>query len=254
MTESGAPDLATLDNRLVIETAIKPLFQENQCILNWPIIGESPINEFTSEGYIAKAFPILFPTGDADLRSPRIHDVTPNQYFKFLMKYKDQRFAKNPRFRFFAMNSLMRWMALSNSKICIRRNHLMKNVENVNDLRQIFQQNTNAYKSVLAFNSNVRSTSSYWYFRSRELIDMVKHLGAPTIFITLSAADLYWSYLSNIFDDNMDEFNLLSEKEQLRRRARLVNENPMNTAYYFKERVEYFFQKILIPSLNIKDY
>lgn len=52
----------------------------------WPQIGCSPINEFTTEGYIARAFPTLFPTGIADLRSPRpTKKVKPNAYFKFLM-------------------------------------------------------------------------------------------------------------------------------------------------------------------------
>src|SRR5579859_7597112 len=34
----------------------------------WPTVGERPVNEFTTEGYIAMAFPTLFPTGAADLR------------------------------------------------------------------------------------------------------------------------------------------------------------------------------------------
>ena len=32
----------------------------------WPTIGSTPINEFTTEGYISCAFPTLFPTGAAD--------------------------------------------------------------------------------------------------------------------------------------------------------------------------------------------
>ena len=62
-------------------------------ILMWPTIGGTPINEFTTEGYFSCAFPALFPTGAAD-------------YFKHLMMYDDSRFARHPRFRFFALKLL----------------------------------------------------------------------------------------------------------------------------------------------------
>ena len=34
----------------------------------WPCIDGVPVNEFQSPGYIARAFPTLYPTGAADLR------------------------------------------------------------------------------------------------------------------------------------------------------------------------------------------
>ena len=36
--------------------------------VRWPTQDENPINEYTTEGYIAMAFPTLFPTGCADFR------------------------------------------------------------------------------------------------------------------------------------------------------------------------------------------
>lgn len=40
----------------------------------WPQIDHNPINEFQTPGYIAMAFPTLYPTGKADLRAERIRD------------------------------------------------------------------------------------------------------------------------------------------------------------------------------------
>ena len=177
---------------------------DDKSICNRPHIGDKPISEFTTEGYISRAFPTLFPFGKADLHSPRLHQVRPNPYFKYLMKYKDGRFAKHPRFRYFAMNSIMRWTALTNSHICIKRNSLLRDIQNIEQLKEMLCKTDNAYKHVMAYNSNLRSTSSYWYARSRELVDMIETIGPPTAFFTLSAADLYWSGLKNVLNEYLE--------------------------------------------------
>ncbi len=80
--------------------------------LSWPPSGSTPINEFNTEGYISCAFPTLFPTGAADFIAPRLCAVTVGNYFKHLMMYEDGQFARHPRFRYFALNTEMRWRAL----------------------------------------------------------------------------------------------------------------------------------------------
>jgi len=88
--------------------------------LLWPPIGSAPINEFNTEGYISCAFPTLFSTGAADFIAPRTRSVTICNYFKHLMMYKDGRFARHPRFRYFALNTEMRWRALQAGRACTR--------------------------------------------------------------------------------------------------------------------------------------
>ena len=65
------------------------------------------------------AFPSLFPTGAADFSAPRVHPITIGYYFKHLMMFKDGRFAKHPRFCYFALNTEMRWRALQAGRICV---------------------------------------------------------------------------------------------------------------------------------------
>ena len=89
--------------------------------LMWPTIGGTPINEFTTEGYFSMAFPTLFPTGDADFLGQRCNQVTIGNYFKHMLMYEDGRFARHPRFRFFALNTEMRWRALQVGRIYIRQ-------------------------------------------------------------------------------------------------------------------------------------
>ena len=87
----------------------------------WPTIGGTPINEFTTEGYFSCAFPTLFPTGAADFLGQRQNQVTIGNYFKHLIMYDDSRFAKHPRFRFFALNTEMLWRALQTGRVYVKQ-------------------------------------------------------------------------------------------------------------------------------------
>src|SRR6266498_97647 len=51
----------------------------------WSQIDSHPVNEFQTPGYIACAFPALYPTGSADLRAERIKEVKLAEYFKHLL-------------------------------------------------------------------------------------------------------------------------------------------------------------------------
>jgi hypothetical protein len=68
--------------------------------VRWPTQGETPINEYTTEGYIAMAFPTLFPYGRADFRdqSRRRTSIGIADYFNALLRYKDGRFGNHPRY------------------------------------------------------------------------------------------------------------------------------------------------------------
>ena len=72
----------------------------------------SPINDFNTEGYVLCAFPTLFPTGAADFVALWSNAVTIGNCFKHLLTYDDGRFAKHPRFCYFALNAEMCWRAL----------------------------------------------------------------------------------------------------------------------------------------------
>jgi len=105
--------------------------QNNNHPLIWPEIDGSPINEFQTPGYMAKAFPTLHPYGQADLRSERPRDIKPAEYFKHLMWYKDGRFARHTRWRYFALNSSMRWRGGSRQFWMKRRSELLDMIKQI---------------------------------------------------------------------------------------------------------------------------
>ena len=77
---------------------------------------------------------------------------------------------------------------------------------------------------------------------------MVKQLGTPTFFLTLSCADLQWNELISIIfnlncvDMSDEEVDEMSYHE----RCGTLNKNPVLVARYFQYRVEMFFKIIVL--------
>ena len=87
----------------------------------WSLLEEYPSMSSPPRGYFSCAFPTLFPTGAGDFSGQRQNQVTIGNYFKHLMMYDDNRFAKQPRFRFFAFNTEMRWRALQTGRVYVKQ-------------------------------------------------------------------------------------------------------------------------------------
>ena len=137
--------------------------------LMWPTIGGTPINEFTTEGYFSCAFPTLFPTGAADFSGRRQNQVTIGNYFKHLMMYDDSRFAKHPRFRFFALNTEMRWRALQTGRVYVRQ-HPGDAQLSLDELRDMVGGQGEAFSNrVLHYASSLRGTKQYWFRQRMQL-------------------------------------------------------------------------------------
>ena len=102
----------------------------------WPEIDGNLINEFQTPRYMVRAFPTLYPHGRGDLHSERARDIKPAEYFKHLIWYKDGRFARHTRQRYFAFNSMMRQRALQEGKIYVKQNFKDGQVD-VSDIQEM---------------------------------------------------------------------------------------------------------------------
>ena len=144
------------------------------------------------------AFPALFPTGAADFLGRRCNQVTIGYYFKHLLMYEDSRFAIHPRFRFFALNTEMRWRALQAGRIYIRQ-HPGDAQLSLDELRDMVGREGEVFSNrVLHYAASLRGTKQYWFRQRSRLVSMVDILGLPTIFFTHSAADLQWPELAQL--------------------------------------------------------
>ncbi len=192
------------------------------------------------------AFPTLFPTGDADFLGQRCNQVTIGNYFKHMLKYEDGRFARHPRFRFFALNTEMRWRALQAGRIYIRQ-HPGDAQLTVDELRDMVGREGEAFSNrVLHYASSLRGTRQYWFRQRSRLISMVDTLGLPTMFFTHSAADLQWPELAHLICPE--------DPDNPSARIKAVNENPAIADWFFCHRVQKFLDAFYLGVLKATDY
>ena len=217
-----------------------------QPTISWPPCGSNAINEFNTEGYMSCAFPMLFPTGAADFLAPRHLAVTIGNYLKHLMMFEDGRFARHPRFRYFALNTEMRWRALQAGRIYVRQ-HPHDAQLLVEELRDMVGREGEMFSNrVLHYATSLRGTRHYWFQQRSRLIAMVDTLGLPTVFFTHSAADLQWPELAHLIcPENPDSSSARSKADQ---------ENPAIADRFFYHRIVKFIDAFYVGVLGASDY
>ena len=162
------------------------------------------------------------------------------------MKYKDGRFARHPRFRFFALNTEMRWRALQSGRIYVQQ-HPGDAQLTVDELRDMVGREGEAFSNrVLHYASSLRGTRQYWFKQRGQLISMVDTLGLPTIFFTHSAADLQWPELAQLICPEDSDTSVS--------RIKAVNNNPALADWFFYHRVQKFIDAFYLGVLNATDY
>ena len=113
-------------------------------------------------------------------------------YFKHLMMYREGRFARHPRFRYFALNTEMRWRALQTGRVYINQHpddaRLM--LDNLRDM--VGHEGEFFTHRVMHFASSLRGTSQFWFKQRSRLISMVDTLGMPSLTMLLMASGLSW--------------------------------------------------------------
>ena len=99
---------------------------------------------------------------------------------------------------------------------------------------------------------NVRGSPAYYQTLFYEVLAMMRQLGLPTWFFTVSAADMQWPDLlqtisrqyGTILSD--DDVKNLSYQE----RTRLLRSNPVTAARHFQYRLELLFKDVLKSKAN----
>ena len=108
--------------------------------------------------------------------------------------------------------------------------------------------------------NQIKGTPAYWKKFQREVLAVVKQLGCPTFFLTLSCADLRWNELVEIISklNNLRLAKKIVEGLNYFERCDILNSNGVLLARHFQHRVEIFFKERLInrdgPLGKIKYY
>ena len=111
------------------------------------------------------------------------------------------------------------------------------------DIDQQMIRSDDAYK----FLKNVRGSPAYFQRVMYEVLGMIRQLGLPTWFLTLSAADMQWpdviqtiarQYGTILSDDDVKGMSFEDKSKWLR-------QNPVTAARHFHYRLQTFFQTFL---------
>jgi hypothetical protein len=100
----------------------------------------------------------------------------------------------------------------------------------------------------------LRGYASYWNTAKSDLLAMIRQLGAPTWFITLSANDINWDdmmknllYAQHLSDNNIKNVPFIFDDNKAKNmtykeRAQLLNDHPVVAARHFDRR----FRKLML--------
>ena len=102
-----------------------------------------------------------------------------------------------------------------------------------------------------SFMSLVKGTPAYWKQFSYDVLAVVKQLGVPTYFLTLSCAELRWKELPYIIN-KLNNLGFSDEKLKnlsYQERCNLLNNKPVFAARHFQYSVKVFFKEIIFDGL-----
>lgn len=91
-----------------------------------------------------------------------------------------------------------------------------------------------------AFLKSIPNSVQYWQSRKKDLFAMIRQLGKPTVFLTMSANEISWKrplktlhklkYGTDISDSEIDQLHY-------KVKAELINEDAVTCAIYFNKLV-----------------
>ena len=172
--------------------------------IDWPNVGDEPLNEYTTPFLATIAFPCLFPDGKGDPTNPALFtEISLSKKIQHLIKFAEfvdenwvYRFASHPGFSYWALDMIQRKRLLQQSAIFLKQNPEESHLT-IDELRDMASNDTSgAFMSRLSrYVSNVTGSSAYWYKVREDLKAIIACKGAPTIFFTFSSADMHWPEL-----------------------------------------------------------
>jgi len=205
------------------------------------------------------AYPYLFPTGQFGYRAGRTIPLSPTKYFNQRLLNYTQKFASDTDYIFFA-HAVNQHLNL-NSRINIAMQKVRADGITAGMMSSNFKERVKSFiasDDAFTFMNTLKGTPAYWKRFLFEVLAMVKQLGIPTFFMTLSCADLRWNELVEIItklkghDISEEEISNLNYYQ----RTEILNSNPVLLARHFQYRVETFFKIIVVngPLGEVKYY
>lgn len=241
---AGAADaIETLEGDNDVELLIGQqqtlLWNEDKCLEIAPAQNRVPLSIIYDEHAEELSFPDIY-LGHPRVFNPEVR-VTPFMMATSELRRRDRRAATPKHVLYVAMKILR--LRVSEGLQCTFRCMATANITRamLND-RQFLEQ---CIDRNLSFLKSIPNSVQYWQQRKHDLFALIRQLGKPTMFLTLSASETKWPHLlrtlqklssgGDIGADIMQQLTALQ-------RATLVNEDPVTCCVYFKKLVDVIMQ------------
>jgi hypothetical protein len=175
-----------------------------------------------------------------DVRPPSRDKQTFTAVCKSYLRRHDRRCAEDLTYIFYMYKKLM------NHKLCSAINMSLKSTR-AGDLtvKDVLENNPKLADYLRTddakkFLRTIRSSPEYWVAKKKDLFAMLRQLGCPTFFITLSPDEIRWIPLLVMLKWILDQVHISeAEAEQLDQTERvgLLKRDPVTTARYFENRI-----------------
>ena len=223
--------------------------------VDWPTLGNSPLNEYSTPFLATMAFPTLFPDGKGDPTNPAtVRNITLKEKIRHLIKFAEKkdngwnyRFTNHPRFSYWALNMVQRKQILQQTGMFLKQNPGEQHLS-LDELREMVNNNEGniMLEKLSRYITNITGSDAYWYKAKEDLKAIIQHAGPPTFFFTFSSADMHWPELHNLIRNQTSEESLPEM-----RRQNVIN-NPHIVDWFFTERMKMFLKHWLYESLDAK--
>ena len=212
---------------------------------------QKPLNLFTDEHFEELSNLTKHPYGSGGINIQRQRTITVRKYFNQRLLHVDGRFAKDIEYLLAAQYAVESKQVSDEANIAMRQNQgrtfrgqaLTAGHLKNSDIIQHMIRTDEAYK----FLKNVHGSPAYFQRVMFDVLAMMRQLGLPTWFLTLSAADMQWpdviqtiahQYCTEFTDDDIKTMSFEEKSKWLR-------QNPVTTARHFHYRLNCFFQTFL---------
>ena len=210
-----------------------------------------PIHFMSDKHCEEMAFPTLFPTGKFGCQVERDVPLSPAKYFNAILSSYTGRFSNNPEYLFFAQYVTEQKKVQDSINIALKKvvGQSLTAAE-VRSMNSIGLQNLIFSDQAYVFMKNIPGSPSYWKRFMYEVIAMIKQLGPPSRWMTLSCADLRWNEIYKILSKLQgteiadEQIDVMSYDQK----CKMLNSNPVVVAKHFQFRLERLFKDLLLNS------
>ena len=219
----------------------------NQVVSFSPGEGQKPLSMFKDCDSEYLAFPTIFCGHRRKSNSEREVDVHYADICKWELRSVDRRVALCVPNMFFKMKALQIkqvsdkvWLALKRFQKKgekLTADHILKNTAKLVNLDEGFY-----------IFRTIRGSPPYLEKRKKDVFAMIRQLGMPSVFMSLSAADTHWPDLLIALGKLVDKKTYTVEDIEnmtSQEKFRLVQSDPVTCCRFFDNRVNRFFEKVL---------